>query len=193
MFSALTPPSAPASVPPSIFALPFSELYLRRQYNTKQIPANQMLHFHFELVFRRNDNLSVFFYLGCHFSFGYFDSIYHRSIMESLLRNEGTSSDTNKDLRSSLCYYLSIIMILLCFIMSMISLGFCSYVRCDGDASFRRAPFRPSCTITTSRPGTTASSSLLAPPSTSIVTDSPSLAPERRFTATSPTPSSRVR
>ena len=138
MFSALTPPSAPASVPPSIFALPFSELYLRRQYNTKQIPANQMLHIHFELVFRRNDDLSVFFYLGCHFSFGYFDSIYHRSIMESLLRNEGTSSDTNKDLRSSLCYYLSIIMILLCFIMSMISLGFCSYVRCDGDASFRR-------------------------------------------------------
>lgn len=50
--------------------------------------------------------------------------------MESLL-NEQTKKNHFSDLRESLCYYLSIIAVLIAFIASCISLGFCNAVGDD--------------------------------------------------------------
>ena len=47
--------------------------------------------------------------------------------MESLLNAEQKDNYRN-DLRESLCYYLSIILVLVAFIASSISLGFCNAV-----------------------------------------------------------------
>ena len=47
--------------------------------------------------------------------------------MESLLNAEQKDNHRN-DLRESLCYYLSIILVLVAFIASSISLGFCNAV-----------------------------------------------------------------
>lgn len=47
--------------------------------------------------------------------------------MDSLL-GESKQSESRNDLRTSLCYYLSIILVLLAFILSCFSLGFCSSV-----------------------------------------------------------------
>ena len=51
--------------------------------------------------------------------------------MESLLASEKTQQQrrgNDNDLRSSLCYYLSIILLLCTFIMSCVSMGLCSSV-----------------------------------------------------------------
>ena len=51
--------------------------------------------------------------------------------MESLLASEKTQQQrrgNENDLRSSLCYYLSIILLLCSFIMSCVSMGLCSSV-----------------------------------------------------------------
>lgn len=48
--------------------------------------------------------------------------------MEALLVKENSSNEEYHDLRTSLCYYLSIILVLVAFILSMLSLGFCSAV-----------------------------------------------------------------
>ena len=51
--------------------------------------------------------------------------------MESLLASEKTQQQrqgNDSDLRSSLCYYLSIILLLCTFIMSCVSMGLCSSV-----------------------------------------------------------------
>ena len=51
--------------------------------------------------------------------------------MESLLASEKTQQQrrgNENDLRSSLCYYLSIILLLCTFIMSCVSMGLCSSV-----------------------------------------------------------------
>lgn len=48
--------------------------------------------------------------------------------MDALLASE-TQTKKNGDLRESLCYYLSIIFVLLAFIFSSVSLGLCSAVR----------------------------------------------------------------
>lgn len=50
--------------------------------------------------------------------------------MDSLINEtrQGRVYDESKDLRSSLCYYLSIIMVLITFICSSVSLGLCSSV-----------------------------------------------------------------
>ena len=48
--------------------------------------------------------------------------------MESLLKDDKRTYQSNEDLRSSLCYYLSAIMVLGAFIMSCVSLGLCSSV-----------------------------------------------------------------
>ena len=48
--------------------------------------------------------------------------------MEALLVKENSSNEEYHDLRTSLCYYLSIILVLVAFILSMFSLGFCSAV-----------------------------------------------------------------
>lgn len=48
--------------------------------------------------------------------------------MEALLVKENSSNEGYRDLRTSLCYYLSIILVLVAFILSMFSLGFCSAV-----------------------------------------------------------------
>ena len=50
--------------------------------------------------------------------------------MESLLANEKRNQQQNDDLRSSLCYYISGILVLSAFIMSCVSLGLCSSVGC---------------------------------------------------------------
>lgn len=50
--------------------------------------------------------------------------------MDSLISEKRASRgyDDNSDLRDSLCYYLSIIMVLISFIASSVSLGLCSSV-----------------------------------------------------------------
>ena len=48
--------------------------------------------------------------------------------METLLGGKVETYTKKNDLRSSLCYYISIILVLLAFIFSCISLGFCSAV-----------------------------------------------------------------
>lgn len=48
--------------------------------------------------------------------------------MESLLASEKREYQQSDDLRSSLCYYLSGILVLSTFIMSCVSLGLCSSV-----------------------------------------------------------------
>lgn len=48
--------------------------------------------------------------------------------MESLLSEDKRSYKNDSDLRSSLCYYLSAIMVLATFIMSCVSMGLCSSV-----------------------------------------------------------------
>ena len=47
--------------------------------------------------------------------------------MDSLL-GENKQSEQSNDHRTSLCYYLSIILVLVAFILSCVSLGFCSSV-----------------------------------------------------------------
>ena len=47
--------------------------------------------------------------------------------MDSLL-GESKQTESRNDLRTSLCYYLSIILVLVAFILSCFSLGFCSSV-----------------------------------------------------------------
>lgn len=51
-----------------------------------------------------------------------------RPAMDALLQKDAESYNEKQDLRSSLCYYISIILVLLAFILSMFSLGFCSAV-----------------------------------------------------------------
>ena len=58
------------------------------------------------------------------------EKVIARPTMDALLQSESSSYDEKSDLRSSLCYYLSIILVLLAFILSMFSLGFCSAVMC---------------------------------------------------------------
>ena len=50
--------------------------------------------------------------------------------MDSLIneKGEGKVFSEKNDLRTSLCYYLSLILVLLAFILSCVSLGFCSTV-----------------------------------------------------------------
>ena len=50
--------------------------------------------------------------------------------MDSLIseKGEGKVFSEKNDLRTSLCYYISLILVLLAFILSCVSLGFCSTV-----------------------------------------------------------------
>ena len=48
--------------------------------------------------------------------------------MDSLLYTDLEHKKRSHDLRTSLCYYISIIIVLAAFICSMFSLGFCSAV-----------------------------------------------------------------
>ena len=48
--------------------------------------------------------------------------------MDSLLYTDMDHKKRSYDLRTSLCYYISIILVLVAFICSMFSLGFCSAV-----------------------------------------------------------------
>lgn len=71
--------------------------------------------------------------------------------METLLGGKVETYQKKSDLRSSLCYYISIILVLLAFIFSCISLGFCSAVSFRDMLLTFRSRFRTRYTATTSR------------------------------------------